>query len=505
MTEFRAKTINGLSWSAISQFASQGFTFALTVILARILGPKVYGLVGMLAVFTGFAAIFGDLGLGAAIIQRRDLDAHHLNAAFWANAVVGALMTAIMMGMAPFVARFYDEPLLAPLTAVIAVRFVIDSLSVVQAGLLNRNMEFRKLALIQIGSSVTAGVTALAIALAGGGAWSLVLQTVGGAAFSMVLMWALGGWRPAWSFQWSACKSLFGFSGFLLSFNLVNYWSRTLDQLLIGRFWGAAPLGIYSRAYSLMLMPLQQISSVAGKVMLPALSSIQDDKARVRHAYLKAISAISLITFPMMVGLFVVADHFVLGVLGEKWAEVIPLLRIFCWVGLVQSVETTLGCICISQGKTGLHFALGIFVALVFAASFTIGIKWGPLGVAWSYFVGYAIVWYPCWAVPGRLIDLPVAVMTRTLRPTFLCALAMGAIIWGMDQLITAHLSHWRCLAMEVPMGIAVYISLVVKARLTVWKEGQRMFREMLAGGRFALLKPLLIRAGFLKESILAE
>lgn len=495
MTEFRSKTISGLSWSAISQVANQGFTFAVTILLARILGPKVYGLVGMLAVFTGFAAIFGDLGFGAAIIQRKTLDPEHLNAAFWANAVVGMLMTGIMSAVAPLVARFYNEPLLASLTAVISLRFLLDSLCVVQAGLLNRKMEFRKLAVIQIGSGVAAGATALAIALSGGGPWSLVFQTTGGATFSMVLLWLIGGWRPERSFRWGACKSLLGFSGYLLSFNLVNYWSRTLDQLLIGRFCGAAPLGIYSRAYSLMMLPLQQISGVAGKVMLPAFSSIQDDTTRVRHAYLKAISAISLITFPMMIGLFVVSKHFVLGVLGDSWAAVIPLLRLFCWVGLVQSVETTLGCIFLSQGKTGQHFALGCFVAVIFAISFSIGVKWGAFGVAWSYLIGYSIVWYPCWAIPGKLIGLPVTVMIRALVPTFFCALAMGALIQGVDLLLSPRLSHWQCLAVEVPLGVAVYMSFVIKAELAIWKEGRRILRDRFASGRLPLVKPLLVRS----------
>ena len=173
----------------------------------------------------------------------------------------------------------------------------------------------------------------------------------------------------------------------------MNYWARTLDQLLIGRFIGPAALGIYSRAYTLMLMPLSQVSRVVGRVMFPALSSIQDDKPRVKRVYLKSISVIGLITFPMMTGLFAVSDHFILALLGDKWAEVIPLFRIFCWVGLLQSIATTVGWI-YHLRETGLYFTMGV-IGSFDCYSFIIGIHWGIIGVAWSYAIVIIVFWIP--------------------------------------------------------------------------------------------------------------
>jgi len=477
----RERTIAGLSWSAISQIVNQGFTIIISIVLARILGPEVYGLIGMIMVFTGFAAVFGDFGLGAAVIQRKDLEGRHLNAAFWTNVTMGTTLTLVMAALAPVVSWFYNEPALLALTMVIALKYIIDSLCVVQLALLNREMSFRKLAGIQIGSNVISGFMGLGMALYGMGPWSLVAQTLGASVMTLAWSWGLGNWRPRVSFEKRACKELFGFSAYVLGFDIVNYWARTLDQLLIGRFVGAGALGIYSRAYQLMLMPLTQVSRVVGRVMFPALSAIQDDKARVKGIYLKAISVIGLITFPMMTGLFAVSDHFILALLGDKWAEVIPILKIFCWVGLIQSISTTVGWIYTSQGRTGLFFTIGFVSMLILSLAFFIGVRWGVIGVAWSYGIANLVLWYPIWGIPGRFINLSFSEMMRSLSPAFFCSLLMGAAIWGVGQLLPGGMAEWQNLAIQVPLGVMLYLTLIVKFRLAAWQEGRQAFSAMVA------------------------
>ena len=500
----RERTITGISWSTISQVLNQGFTFAISIVLARILGPAVYGLIGMVIVFTGFAAVFGDLALGAAIIQRKELEERHLNAAFWTNVTMGATLTVLMVALAPAVAWFYKTPELLMLAAVIALKYVIDSLSVVQISLLNREMRFKTLAGIQIGSNVISGLVGLGMALYGMGPWSLVAQTLGASLMTLAWSWRLGNWRPRFSFEIGACKELFGFSAYVLGFDIVNYWARTLDQLLIGRFIGASALGIYSRAYTLMLMPLTQVSRVVGRVMFPALSSIQDDKPRVKRAYLKSISIIGLITFPMMTGLFAISDHFILALLGDKWAGAIPILKIFCFVGLTQSIGTTVGWIYVSQGRTGLYFIMGVIGSAFIMLSFIIGVRWGIMGVAWAYLLVGLVLWYPSWVIPARLISLTFFEMIRSLSPAFFCALAMGAAIWGIGGLLPARMAHWQFLAIQVPLGITFYFTLVMWLRLNSWQEGYKAFSEM-AGERLKPLNKLLTYCGFLEKKMFTE
>jgi PST family polysaccharide transporter len=485
----RGRTLTGVAWSAISQGLNQGFTFIISIVLARILGPKVYGLIGMIWVFTGFAAVFGDFGLAAAIIQRKELEARHLNAAFWTNVTLGTTMTLLMAALAPLVAWFYKEPVLLTLTAVIALKYVFDSLCVVQIALLNRAMRFRTLAWIQIGSTVISGMLGLGLALYGMGPWSLVAQTLGASVLLLAISWGLGNWRPRFSFELRACKELFGFSAPVLGFNIVNYWARTLDNLLIGRVNGPAALGIYSRAYTLMLMPLTQVSTVLGRVMFPAFSAIQDDKSRIKRVYLKSLSVISLITFPMMIGSFVVSEHFILVLLGNEWAGAIPLFRIFCWVGMIQSISTTVGWIYQSQGRTGLYFTMGIIGMLLLVIALVVGIHWGIIGVAWSYFIVTLIWWYPCWVVPGRLIGLSFSETMRNLSPPLLCALAMGAGVLGVGMILPAGMAHWQYLVIQIPLGVVLYFALIVNFRLKAWQEGRQAFSEM-AG---ELLNPLKV------------
>ena len=496
--DLRSRTLTGLGWTGISQTMNQAFTWAISIVLARILGPKVYGLVGMITVFTGFAAIFGDLGLGAAIVQRKELEPRHLNAGFWTNVAMGSALSVLMVSLAPLVAAFYKEPVLLPLTAVISLKYVIDSLYVMQMALLHREMRFRTLAGIQIGSNVISGVVGLSLALYGMGPWSLVAQTLGTSVVSLTLSWRLGGWRPGFSTEMKACRELFAFSAYVFGFDVVNYWSRNLDQLLIGRFIGPAGLGIYSRAYTLMLMPLSQVSRVVGRVMFPALSSIQDDKPRVRRAYLKSISVIGLITFPMMTGLLVVSDHFVLALLGPKWIEAIPLLKLFCWVGLLQSIWTTVGWIYFSQGRTGLYFTMGLINSAACMLSFAIGIHWGIIGVAWSYLIYNSILLYPGLTVPARLIGVTFSEIARTLSPPLFSALGMSGAVWAVGQILPVGMAHWHFLVLEVLSGVVIYFALVVNLRLEAWRESRQAFLD-LAGDRLRSVIMLFGRGRLLR------
>lgn len=484
--DLRARTISGVSWSALSQGVTQVITLTVSIVLARLLGPEAYGLIGMVTVFTGFASLFGGLGLGAAIVQRKELEPRHLDSGFWANAGFGSLMTLLMAGAAPLVAWFYNDPRLTLVTVTISLRFVIEGLSVVPRAVLTRGMRFQVLAMSSICSCVVAGLLGLVLALVGMGVWSLVVQTLGSSVAQLLILWRLGAWRPRWFFEWQACQDLFGFGASILAFDAFNYWSRNFDQLLIGRFVGSSALGIYSRAYTLMLLPLQ-VSRVVGNVMFPALSSIQDDRPRVKRAYLKATAIISLITFPMMVGLFAVADNFVIALLGTEWAEAIPIIQLYCWVGLIQSIVTTSGLIYTSQGRVRLYFWMGVVGAGANVAAFLVGIHWGIAGVAWAYTIRNIVTMIPFVVVPGRLIGLSLREVVRNLNSTFLCALIMGALVWGVGELLPHKMSHWLLLLIEVVVGICVYYLLVIWVKPKSWQDVRGATGEVLHGlvGRF--------------------
>lgn len=464
------RTVQGVSWSGLSQAVTQGCTWVVSVILARILGPDTYGLIGMITVFTGFAIIFGGLGFGMAIVQRKSIEDRHLSTAFWMNTAMGTAITLIMIAAAPLIASFYHEPYLSPLTRVMALRFLFDSLGIVQSALLRRNMRFRALGAIQIGTGILSGVLALAMALSGAGVWSLVVLTLGFALFPLPFLWSTTQWRPSWAFEWKAGRELFAFSGPILGQSIVSYWAQSLDTVLIGRYVGASALGVYSRASSLMLMPLTQVSAVVGNVMMSALSTIQEDKARVRRSYLKAVRLVAFVTFPMMVGLFVVSDHLILALLGPKWAGVIPILRIMCGVGLLQSVGRW-DWICLPQGRTDLYFYFGVISSAVSAVAFIIGLRWGVTGMAWASLISNLLLCYPIWEASGRIINVSCKEMLAVFSPVLACALSMGGILAGLRWLLPHFIPDGARLTMEVVIGALAYAALVIGFRLKAWED----------------------------------
>ena len=476
----KQQALSGIQWSATTTIIKQLLQFTIFVILARLLLPEDFGLIGMILGITGFVGLFSELGFGAALIQRKAIDEAHLSSAFWLNVITGIILTGMVLSLAPLVARFYSEPRLKLLTMLISINFFIGSLNIVHRALLNRSMDFRRLAIIETTAATIAGTAAIILAFIGFGVWSLVWQMIISTAIGVVMMWQTSRWRPRLCLNTKAIGELFGFSGNLLGFGVFNYWVRNSDDLLIGKFIGSAALGVYSRAYSIMLMPLRQLSATVGKVMFPALSKIQDDKARVKEIYLRTICIIALIAFPMMLGLLVVADSFVLALLGYKWSEVIPLLRMFALLGMVQSIGTTVGWIYNSQGRTDLQLRWGMRAGGLLILSIVIGVLLGSIkSVALCYVVMSGVILvYPNFAIPGKLINLTFGEVVRNLSSIFACASLMSVGVYLLGLTLFSGQPHLGKLLLQVSCGILLYILLIELFKVRAYTELKDLFRE---------------------------
>jgi PST family polysaccharide transporter len=473
------QAILGIEWTAGARVAKLILQFIISVILARLLTPKDFGLIGMIVVFTGFAALFGEMGFGAALIQRKVIEERHLSSIFWLNIAVGLILTCIFFAAAPLMSTFYSEPRLKILTMLVSVNFLLSSFKVVQFSILNRSMDFRKLALIETTTMIIAGAFAITLALIGYGVWSLVWQMIVTTIVGVVLFWFLTDWRPRFQFDKNAVKELLGFSGNLLGFNVFNYWARNIDNLLVGKFISSTGLGIYSKAYGLMLMPLSQISSTLGRVMFPSLSKSQDDKALTKRIYLKTIGAIALLTLPMMTGLVVVADSFVLALLGPKWKDVIPVLRVLCTVGIMQSITATVGWIYTSQGRTDLMFRWGIAAGTIGIISFIVGIWIGSvIAVAYCYAIANIFLLYHNFTIPGKLINMTFSEVLRCVTGKLGCALLMSAGVYLLAINLPSEWPHWLRLMVLVPFGTIFYVSLIHFLKLRAYLEVKELIRE---------------------------
>ena len=482
MANLRKRTLSGLGWSGASQFFGQGLQFVISAVLARLLSPREYGLLGMVVVFTGFATSFSDLSLGASIIQKQDVSKKHLSSVFWINVLIGGFLSLVFLLLSPLIADFYSEPALRTLTAVLAFTFTVNSLNVVQTALLDKSLNFRAKFQVDVVSISIAGTAALVMALSGAGVWSLVGQTLIVAMIRVAVMWRLSDWRPQMSFDWSAIKELMRFSKHLVGFGVVHYWSRNFDKLLIGRLLGSAALGIYGLSDRLMRLPLTNVTNITHSVMFPALSAMQQNVEGMKRVYLRANRMIAVLTFPLMTGLCVLAEPVIVAVYGNKWQGAIAVVQILCFAGMSQSVYNTASWIFLSRGRTDILFRLGVYATAIRIAGVFVGIHWGLTGVAWAYVLGGVLIWYPTWASAGRLIQTRFYELLKNLAGPFYCSAAMGALIWTSDKWMFGGQPIWLRLAVEVPAGILIYWFLINQFQLLAWKDVRDAVLEM--GGR---------------------
>ncbi|MBE0447286.1 MAG: MOP flippase family protein [Actinobacteria bacterium] len=458
MISLKQSANSGIKWSLTSQFSRQGMQFATTIILARLLAPSDFGLKGMAMVVIGFVFLFKDLGTSAAIIQRKHLSEEFLSSIFWVNVVFGFFATGVLFMSAPVIASFYREPRVTPILGVLSLTFLISGFSILHQAILQRNLAFNKLAKVEIGSIIAGSVIGIGAALLGAGVWSLVYQTLAVAAMTTILLWTSSSWRPKLVFHWTEVKSVSSYSLNLTGFNIFNYFSRNADNLLIGRFLGAQALGYYALAYRIMLLPLQNISYMVGRVMFPVYSQIQDDDSRFRRVYLKAASAIALVTFPLMLGLMGASKLFVLTVFGAQWAPVILLLIVLAPVGLIQSISTTAGSIYQAKGYTNWMLRWGLVSGSLTVIAFAVGLQWGVVGVAVAYAITSITLTPPTFAIPFRLINLRLRDLGFVLWRPFLNSSLMLIVLLSLRSVLPIDLPEELALAVLVPAGAVTYL-----------------------------------------------
>ena len=407
------------------QVTNQLLSIGVLIILARLLNPEDFGTVALSDVFFGFAYLFADLGMGPAIIQKQKIDDNDLSTSFWVSVATGLGIALILCAVSPLIAAFYDKEILKYVVMLSSTAFLLGSFSSIHRTLLTKKLEFNKIALINITSKVISSIASVGVALLGFGVWSLVLGGVVAQAFVIPLAWYMERWRPRFHFDKKSFAEMFNFSFNLLAFNFFNYFARNFDNLIIGRVLGAEILGYYSLAYNVMLKPLQYISWSVGNVLFPALSSLQENKERIRSAYTKVVRSISLLTFPMMFGLITVSREFILTFYGDKWEAAILPLQLLCVVGAMQSIGTTVGIIFNSQGRSDLQLKWGVFASIVYVIAFLIGVNFGLVPLILLYMGACSVLWPLSHYFANRLIGLEMTAFFKTMIPATAASILM--------------------------------------------------------------------------------
>ena len=467
----RQKVVHSLSWNVLGRVGSQFFQLGFSVALARLLTPSEFGVIGMLIVFTGFAQILSDSGLGAALIYNQELTEAHCSTAFWLQLAVGACLTGLFFFGASIIAVFYALPILAPLTRLISIVFLVQAAGQTQYALLTKDFQFRRLTAANVGATVTSGVLAIVLAWKGFGIWALAWQMVSMASVSSLLYWALSRWRPRFIFHNNSALELGRYAIYQLGNGSINYWLRNGDNLTIGKVLGAGPLGIYARAYQLMLLPLNNITAVFGQVMLPALSQIQEDLPRFRRVYLNATKLVALASFPLMVGLAVLSGPLIALLFGPRWIEVVPILKILAFVGLIQSIVSPVGWIYSGLGRTKALFLVAVALGFGFVVAMAVGIRFGILGVVYAYTIWTGLGCILHLRVAGQYIGLTILQTFWSVARISGMTAAMGMVILGIDLAYGHNWSNMVRLSSGTLIGFATYLALCVLTRDETFSE----------------------------------
>lgn len=424
MSDIGGHTVRG---GAVTVF-SHGLKFAVgivaTAILARLLTPQDYGLIGMVAVATNFVSMLKDLGLSYPTVQRAEIDFNQISTLFWVNFGLSVVLVTIMVMIAPFLSWFYGEPRLTLIAIVTALGFLIGGLAVQHEALLRRQMRFFTLSAIAFVSMLVGYVVGIILAWYGAGYWSLVFSQLALLTTSAIGMLTLCGWRPGLPRWYSGAKSMLAFGGQVTGYSVINYLSKNLDNLLIGKFWGAQNLGLFSKAGQLVALPSEQIDEPLATVAVPVLSRLEKEPERYRRVYLRMLEKVMLLTMPAITLVIVSADSVVQLVLGSQWTGASRIVFFLGIAALLQPVLNTMGWLFLSQGRSREMLQWSAINAPISIASIIAGLPWGAVGVAASYSLTRVLVVNPLvYWIMGRSGPVRTKDLYRHLIPFILASL----------------------------------------------------------------------------------
>jgi PST family polysaccharide transporter len=453
----RRRSVRGGTLVLVVQASQFVINLAATAVLARLLRPADFGLVSMATAVTGFLALFLDLGLGSAVIQRTTLTAAQVSALFWLNTALGVGVAVIAAGLAPALAWFYGAPPLVGVTLALAATFVLSGLAVQHAALLRRQMRFKAIAAVDVAALLAGVATAVIAALRGAGYWALVYQQLAQQATAAAGAWLACGWRPSAPAGGAGIGGLVRFGAGLTRFNVLNYLSRNVDNIVIGRFAGEAALGLYLKSYSLLMLPVDRVRGPASAVVIPALSHLQQDAVRFRRYFLRAITAVAAVGMPAVAFLFVFAEDAILLVLGPQWRASVLLFRILAPAAFVETVNTLGSWACLPRGETERLVKWQTIATGVMVLAFFAGARWGAPGVATAFTVATLALRGPALVYLLRGSPIAPGTVLRALSRPATAAIVAGAATAAL-RARAGDFGHVERLLAGAPVFAAIYV-----------------------------------------------
>lgn len=459
-SDLKGRSVRGGAVTMAAQASKFILQMGSTVVLARLLVPEDYGLIGMVTVIINFAGLFKDLGLSTATIQKAEINHKQVSTLFWINFAISCATALVVAALSPVVAWFYKEPRLTGITLVLASNFIFGGLTVQHQALLRRQMSFTSLAKIEIISILFGVLIGIIFAWYGAGYWSLVFMQLAMAIANAVGVWVACGWRPGAPLRRSGIRSMLAFGGNLTGFNIVNYFSRNLDNVLIGQFRGPQELGLYAQAYKLVLLPIQQINTPIRSVALPALSSLQNEPQKYSKFYYKVILSISTLGMPMFGFLLASADKVILTLLGKQWLGAVPIFQFLMPATFNATIGIGMGLVYQSLGMVDRQLRWGIVSSIVNVILFVIGVRWGAIGVAAAYGLSRPIFLVAGFTYCFKGTPLRLTELAKTLfQPAFASFGAAVGLI-GINKLVPTGINDVIALIIDFVLYCLLYFAI---------------------------------------------
>lgn len=458
MSSLKSKTITGVLWSAVDNFAAQAITFLVGIILARLLTPAEFGLIGMLAIFISVSETFINSGFTNALIRKNDATETDYSTVFYFNLAAGITLFLILLFSAPLIGRFFNEPQLVPIVRVLAIGLIISSLTIIQRTTLTKRIDFKLQAKISLISGILSGVIAIAMAYKGFGVWSLVVKTLSAQAITSLLLWLWNRWRPTLVFSRKSFKELFSFGSKLLASGLIDTLYQNMYYVIIGKFFSPADLGFFTRAKGFVDLPSTNLDAVMTRVTYPVLSQMQDDKVKLKAGYKRMIKSIMFISSVLLVGMAAIAEPMIITLIGEPWRQAILYLQIISFIGMLYPLHALNLNMLQVLGRSDLFLRLEIIKKIISIPAIVIGvlisIEAMLIGMCFNSLIAYFINSY--WS--GKFINYPMREQVIDILPGLGIALLMGVGVYFAGLLLP--FSYLIRLIIQLALGAILTIGI---------------------------------------------
>lgn len=427
------KTVKGVGWQAVDKIANYGISFIVGIVLARLLSPDEYGLLGIIGIFIAVFNIILDSGLSSALIRKQDVTDEDYCTVFYTNLILSLVLTATLFWGAPLIAKFFERPeLMAPIK-VMSFIIIINALSLTQQARLTKAVDFKTQTKISLISHIISGIIGIAMAFAGCGIWALVAQQISSRLFTTILLWIYNKWIPKFVFSFNSFKELFGFSWKLLTASVIDTLFRQMYQTVIGKFYSPATLGQYTRAQQYANMGSSTFGMVVKNVSFPVLSSIQDDKTRLKDSYRQIIKVSMFVAFFMMFLLAACAKPLIVVLIGEKWLPCVPMMQILCFEMVLYPLHLININMIIVQGRSDVQLILQIVKSVVAIGPLLLGIFVDIYWMLWGSVISGLISFFLNSYFSGKSLGYTSWMQVKDISPSFLLSLAVAVPVYAIS------------------------------------------------------------------------